>query len=355
MKRVRTPKYSLHKATGQARVCLNGQDHYLGPFDSPESKRKYRELVDKWLRQQQGRQFPEMSLANLALFYADHCVSYYVKNGKPTTETTSVRAALKPLLRLYRSHLVSDFTPSKLRAVRDQMVKSGITRYTVNKHTGRIVRMIRWAVSMEYCGPDVLAALQAVDGLKAGRSLARERTPVKPATLADVVAIENEVGREIWGAVQFQLYTAARPGEALMIRGMDVDRSEDVWVYRPDSHKTEHHGKERTILIGPKGQAALQPYLKADPSLYLFDVPGSKGKRCYQRHSYTVAVRRACQRAGVAVWRPNQLRHTAATAIRQAADVETAKTVLGHSELRITEIYAERDMQAARAVVAKIG
>ncbi|WP_437231054.1 tyrosine-type recombinase/integrase [Planctomicrobium sp. SH661] len=355
MRRIRTPKYSFHKATGQARVYIDGQDHYLGPYDSPESKRKYRQLVDRWLRRQQARQFPEMTLSSLSLLYNDHCTTYYVKGGKPTTEITSVRAALKPLLKLFRSHMVGDFTPSKLRTVRDQMVKSGITRYTVNKHVGRMVRMIRWAVSMEYCGADVLAALQTVDGLKAGRSAAPDRVPVKPASLSDVVAIEKEVSSSVWGAIQFQLYTAARPGEALMIRGMDIDRTGDVWIYRPDSHKTEHHGKERTILIGPKGQAALMPFLQADTGLYLFPVRGSKGKRPYQRHSYTIAIRRACKRAGVPVWRPNQLRHTAATAIRQAADVETAKTVLGHSELRITEIYAERDMQAARAVVARIG
>ncbi|WP_437185244.1 hypothetical protein SH668x_002343 [Planctomicrobium sp. SH668] len=134
MRRTRTPKYSLHKATGQARVCIDGHDHYLGIFDSQESKRKYRELVDRWLRMQNARQFPEMTLASLALLYNDHCAAYYVKSGKPTSEPSSVRAALKPLLRLFRSHSIADLTPTKLRNVREVMVKSGITRYTVNKH-----------------------------------------------------------------------------------------------------------------------------------------------------------------------------------------------------------------------------
>jgi integrase len=85
-----------------------------------------------------------------------------------------------------------------------------------------------------------------------------------------------------------------------------------------------------------------------------------------------VAVRRACKRAteaerkaaekagrtehrGIPVWRPNQLRHTAATRIRKAANVETARTALGHSDIRVTEIYAERDLEAAKAVIARIG
>jgi hypothetical protein len=32
------PAYSLHKPSGQARVRIEGRDHYLGPYDSPEPK-----------------------------------------------------------------------------------------------------------------------------------------------------------------------------------------------------------------------------------------------------------------------------------------------------------------------------
>lgn len=48
MKR-RIPKYSLHKASGQARVRIDGHTFYLGEHDSPESHRKYDELIAKWL------------------------------------------------------------------------------------------------------------------------------------------------------------------------------------------------------------------------------------------------------------------------------------------------------------------
>ena len=54
--------------------------------------------------------------------------------------------------------------------------------------------------------------------------------------------------------------------------------------------------------------------------------PGLK----YTRHSYRVAVQRACKRAGIEPWSPRQLRHTRATAIRKAFGLEAAKAVLGH-------------------------
>jgi hypothetical protein len=41
------PAYCLHKPTGQARVRIDGKDHYLGPHGSEESKRKYEQFVRK--------------------------------------------------------------------------------------------------------------------------------------------------------------------------------------------------------------------------------------------------------------------------------------------------------------------
>ncbi len=41
------PSYRLHKATGQARVIIDGRHHYLGPHGSAESKARYEDLVRK--------------------------------------------------------------------------------------------------------------------------------------------------------------------------------------------------------------------------------------------------------------------------------------------------------------------
>jgi integrase len=54
-------------------------------------------------------------------------------------------------------------------------------------------------------------------------------------------------------------------------------------------------------------------------------------------------------------WHPHQLRHTAATAIRRRFGFEAAQHVLGHATLSMTEICAERNAEAARAVAAAIG
>src|SRR5262245_6271529 len=61
--------------------------------------------------------------------------------------------------------------------------------------------------------------------------------------------------------VELQRLTGMRPGEVRSLRPIDVERSENVWLYRPSRHKTQWRGKERVVAIGPKAQAVLAPFL----------------------------------------------------------------------------------------------
>ena len=54
-------------------------------------------------------------------------------------------------------------------------------------------------------------------------------------------------------------------------------------------------------------------------------------------------------------WHPHQLRHNAATYLRKEFGIEVARIILGHTNLRVTEIYAEADREQAMTVVAKVG
>ncbi len=63
------------------------------------------------------------------------------------------------------------------------------------------------------------------------------------------------------------------------MRPCDIDRSGETWTYRPESHKTEHHDRDRVVFIGPKAQAVLLRYLARDPSMYCFRPCDSEAKR----------------------------------------------------------------------------
>jgi integrase len=85
-----------------------------------------------------------------------------------------------------------------------------------------------------------------------------------------------------------------------------------------------------------------------------------KGRKRAPRERYTVraydrAIERAAERAKVEHWSSHQLRHLAGTETRRQYGAEAAQQRLGHQNLRVTEIYAEKDLNVAIRLAAEIG
>ena len=418
----RIPKYGLHKATGQARVVLDGRSHYLGKYGTEESRREYERAVGEWLtsrrvvslgedcpwpptalKDPRNRHNGRLTIVELIAAYLRQVREYYVKDGKPTKEQANVPLAMRPLHRLYGRSPAAQFGPLSLKTVRQAMIDAGWSRSYVNDQTGRIKRMFKWAVENEMVPASVSHGLRAVSGLRRGRSGARETEPVRPVPSDRVDAIRPYVSRQVWAMIQLQQLTGMRPGEAVIIRGCDVDMSGELWEYRPCSHKGQHHDRERIIPLGPRSQGVIRGFLKSDVQAPLFSPadaeaerraavhanrktplscgnrPGShrrpqpsrKPRDRYSVDSYRRAIQRACDTAfsppdGLGVeglkqwrkehrWHPHQLRHSSGTKIRKELGLEAAQVWLGHSRADVTQIYAERNLELARTIAAKFG
>jgi site-specific recombinase XerD len=53
-------------------------------------------------------------------------------------------------------------------------------------------------------------------------------------------------------------------------------------------------------------------------------------------------------------WHPNRLRHSRATELRSYG-LDVTKTILGHTKVETTQVYAEKDIQGAMELVSRIG
>jgi len=361
--RRRIPKYCHHKARNLARVTIDGKDHYLGEYGSPESKQRYQELIAEWLETQNAEVQvvrADTRMCELMVAYLKHCQSYYRKDGELTREYGCIKEALREVRKLFELDQVDHFGPKSLKEVRTAMVALGWSRKYINKQVGRIVRMFKWGVGEQIVRSTTWQALTAVEGLKMGRTQAPDHPPVEPVAEDIVAATLPHLSSIIADMVRLQQLTGSRPGEICLFRPIDIDRSAAIWKFIPRRHKTEHQGRKRVIWIGPQAQEILSPYLERDPRVYCFDpreVPNAKenaGRR-YTKDSYGRAVRRAAKKAGVERWSPNRLRHSAATNIRREFGLEAAQTILGHASAQITEIYAERDAELAQTVASRIG
>jgi hypothetical protein len=180
------------------------------------------------------------------------------------------------------------------------------------------------------------------------------------------------------------------------MRTIDVDTSGRVWIYTPETHKTEHHGRERRIHLGPAAQEVLRPWLRPELTAYLFSpreameelqierrkarrtplTPSQRNRKRKRRPRRTPGERydpkayghaiasgiaianRERERLGLPLiprWGPNRLRHNAGTRLRREFGLDTARAVLGHSTPVVTEVYAELDGAKAAEAMERVG
>lgn len=97
------PKYSRHKASGQAVVTIQGKDHYLGRFGSPASKLEYDRLIGEWMaagRPIYATPAPQaLTIVELIVRYWDYAKVHYIKDDRPTSEQHCIRSAVAPFVR----------------------------------------------------------------------------------------------------------------------------------------------------------------------------------------------------------------------------------------------------------------
>src|ERR1051326_4547346 len=267
------PKRCHHKGSGQDYVKPPGKAPiYLGTHNSKEAKAEYDRIIAEWLVG--GRCLPASSpdggitVAELALPYVKFAMTYY--DGENKGELHSIRLAIRVLQQLYGDTSVKDFGPIRLKAVREKMVALGWARRYVNVQIGRIRRMFRWGVEQEMVKPEILQALEAVAGLKKGKTTARETDRVKPVPEAHVDAILDHVPAQVKAMIELQQVTGMRPAETCIIRGCDLDTTGKLWTYKPAKHKTMNQDHEWTIYLGPRAQEIVKPFLKTDLQAYLF-------------------------------------------------------------------------------------
>jgi len=256
----RAPKYCLHSPSGRAYMRIRGRVRYLGPHGSPESLEEYGRLVAELAASPAVPDHPApagLTIVELCAAYLDFAETYYRKNGGITRSVDQVRRAVQITAEYYGRTPASEFGPLALIAIQHRLLEKDLSRGYINSVVRLIRRMFRWGVSRELLPPGVYQALVTVEGLKKGRTAARETEPIKPVEDSVVEATLPHLPPVVRDMVRFQRLTGARPGEVCQLRPMDLDRSEAIWKYWPACHKNEHYDRERVVFIGPKAQAIL--------------------------------------------------------------------------------------------------
>jgi site-specific recombinase XerD len=332
--------------------------------------------------------------------YRKWAIKYYRHpDGKPTGTADNIAPLMRRLRQWYGKLPLSEFTPLAFKDVIKRLINEGLSISTVNDYIARVKHMFRWGVSEELVGEPLQRRLDTVSSEHQGRSEAKPKRIVQ--AIADDI-VEKTIPRMpviVQSMVQLQRLTGMRPAEVCQIRPCDITRKDDMWLYSPYQHKTQHHGKTRTIVLGAKARELLNPFMDGEPELFCFNpkrsreiqlakrssarvVPLSCGNRPKKRrklnggphydvHSYRRAIHRACdlvfkpeqklqgdelkQWQSAHRWSPNQLRHALAEEVQSIGDIEAVAAVLGHSKIDTSKIYAKHNLKLAIDTMRQIG
>jgi integrase len=408
----KTPGYCLHRARGQAYVHLNGKDHYLGRYGARESKDAYDLKIAEWLvggcslpqpqtiTEHADDRPPDQPLVKeVVLAFLEHAKQYYRdRDGTPTSELQNLVDALRPVPRLFAETPSGEFRALSLQAVREEMIRSGLARKTINDRIHRIRRCFRWAASVEKVPAEVVASLETIDALKQGRSSARESSGIHDVPIEVIEATLPHLPPVVAAMVMIQLLTGRRPGEVWIMKGRDLTPGTPNWEYRPAQHKNQWRGQDRVIVLGPKAQEILRPFLRPNLEDYIFSprrvvaeiYNRQTGKPTpqsvlaphatrYNRRNYRQAIIRACDKAfphetisrkqqlnpeqhrelekwqKAHRWCPLRLRHTRAQEVRDRFGLESSSAVLGHAKMDTILIYESKTLKHAHDIDAAIG
>jgi integrase len=316
---------------------------------------------------------------DLIQFYNQYAAEYYVyKDGTPTSQVALVNISLQYLNDFCGGEEPGFLGPLKLQEFRQSLIDKDLSRSYINTIISTVKRMYKRSASLELISETTYRALTTVDGLREGRSAAKEYEPVKPVEEKLIDRIIPYASRVVGAMMKLHLLTGMRSSELCTMRQCDIDVSDkEVWLYRPSQHKNLWRKKPRIIPIGPKGQETLKPFLSRPLDEYIFNPneamiriadgkiqrKGGKVKHSrYDRNSYRRAIQyaisaynKANPEKQISSFTPHQSRHTLATEIKRKMGIESASAITGDTIKVVDGVYAERNLELAKEVAKKFG
>ena len=247
--------------------------------ETPESRAEYDRIIAEWLsdgpttdRRRLGLRVRSHRSTRCSWRISSTPTSYYVKNGKPTTEPVNIRLALRPLRQLYGHTPAREFGPLRLKAVRQAIIDSGLCRSEVNKrvrHVSPGVQVGRRGGNDSSLRPSRPARRLRVSvgaGPTSGSRSRSSRFPMRLWTQSS-----RHVARQIWAMVELQRLSGMRPGEVCSMRTIDIDTSRpDLDLHPRESQDGTSRPGATGSISAPRAQEILRPWLRPELTAYLF-------------------------------------------------------------------------------------
>ena len=314
----------------------------IGDVTKTEAKKVLKKLE---LERTTASLFKEKKSICLSSFRGKY-LSYSQVNKKPVTIAGETRS-LRLLQNLVGDVPLDDITTEVVEEYKESRVKRGLKPNSVNRELAYIRAMLYKAKEYKY--------LESVPKFK---MLKIQKLPPKSLSVEEVEKLLATASPYIKPMIVVMLNTGVRTQELLGLRFSDIDY--EAMVLRVSSPKTMDY---RVIPINDSLCRMLR-YLKR----YYISPSSCKVSRRKDSHmefifcnhkggqikSIKTAFNNLCKEINLKV-SPHSLRHTFATnLLMNGVDLVTIKDLLGHSDIRVTQIYLHSASAVKQDAVNKL-
>ena len=251
----------------------------------------------------------------------------FMKAERAANTITWTKLAIKHLEEVKMPRALSDVTPMLLQKVKEKMIVNGLSKYNVNRcmqalkaimHLGEKWQLIPkqdWSIIEKLKTPQgrvVFHTNEEIDKLLAA-------CPSDDWKL--VILLGADAG--------------LRRGEIAHLKWIDVDFNNEQIYVAPD--KTERH---RFVPMSKTLRKALEKAYKDHKTEFVINVGWGNGAKRNTKDFLTAYYKQIAQKAKVPSFL-HKLRHTfASQLVQNGVDLYSVSKLLGHSSIKMTEIYA---------------
>jgi|GEM_PF-153251 excisionase family DNA binding protein len=239
----------------------------------------------------------------------------------------------------FKDVYLDEVTPLMIQKCVAWRLKSGNSKSSANRYLALLKKMFNLAIEEGYLEANPAAKIK----LFSEKDCLKERI----LTEDEEVRLKDASYPVLRSVICVALNTGMRHGEILNLRWNQVDLERSaVTVERTKS------GRPRTIPLNPPLLEELLSLRRQNGhSPYLFPNADS-GKPL---RSMRTSFRAACRRAGISGLRFHDLRHTfGSRLVEKGVDIETVRSLLGHSSIAITQRYVHSTDERRKSAVDRL-
>jgi integrase len=279
----------------------------------------------------------------------------------PPKVRASTRAEYKGIIAQWiMPHLgkrrVSDVAKEDIEKLHSLITKTGKTRGTPNR-ANRVLALIstlfNFGINKKICTENPAKGVEKNREQERNRFLSSDEFDRLIAAMADCRYPQS------WRALMLLVLTGARRGEVLGMQWKHLDLTAGVWTKPPPSVKQDRwhivplSDPARDILLAIRSEVDARAARTGKPgSRWVFPAAGRKDQPVTELKT---AWKNLCKRAGIEDFRLHDLRHQYASYLASTgAGLPIIGKLLGHSQARTTQRYAQIALAAARTETGRV-